>query len=602
MADTYFSMRNVQFVLYEVMKAEGLCALPRFEEHSREIFDMVLETGKKLCDGTLYPALKEMDLSAPAFKDGRVTVSPVVRELMRECSEGGWIGAHADFEQGGQQLPDTVLAALRFMFSASNYSASVYPFLSSGAAQLILSFGSPELADTYVPPIFEGRWQGTMAMTEPHAGSSLADLQTTARRTDGDYFLLTGQKIFISCGEHDGVENIVHLMLARIEGAPAGVKGISLFVVPKLRPDGQGGLVPNDVVCTGIFHKLGYRGSPITQLEMGEHGDCRAWLVGQEHQGLRYMFQMMNEARVGVGMGATAIATAAYYASLKYSMERCQGRPIGGKDLSAPQVPIIEHADVKRMLLFQRSIVEGSLSLIVYCSKLIDLIHAGPVEDRERHELLLDFLTPIAKSYPSEMGILSASAGLQCLGGYGYCDEFPLEQYYRDARIHPIHEGTTGIQGLDLLGRKVTMHNGAAYRAFIAAVESALAEAGDVEMLGEACTALRDSVGLLNEVTEALLKAAASGETEAFLADATLYLELTSLVAIGWHWILQGTVAERALAAAPDSPDRHFYLGKRDAYTYFMRYELPKMHGLAARLKQCDGFTARVDVRNFEGA
>jgi butyryl-CoA dehydrogenase len=441
-----------------------------------------------------------------------------------------------------------------------------------------------------------------MAMTEPHAGSSLSDLQSTALRTAEDYFLLSGQKIFISCGEHDGADNIVHLMLARIEGAPAGVKGISLFVVPKLRPDGHGGLVPNDVACTGIFHKLGYRGSPITQLEMGEQGDCRAWLVGEEHQGLRYMFQMMNEARVGVGMGATAIATAAYYASLKYTMERCQGRPIAGKDLSAPQIPIIEHADVKRMLLFQRAIVEGSFSLIVYCSKLIDLIHAGPVEERERYELLLDFLTPIAKSYPSEMGIISVSPGLQCLGGYGYCDEFPLEQYYRDARIHPIHEGTTGIQGLDLLGRKVTMRNGAAYRAFIAAVEAALADAGELEALSEARTALGEAVALLDEVTEALLKAAASGETEAFLADATLYLEMTSLVAIGWHWLLQGTVAERALTTAPDSPDRHFYLGKRDAYTYFMRYELPKTQGLATRLKQCDGFTARVDVRNFEGA
>lgn len=305
------------------------------------------------------------------------------------------------------------------------------------------------------------------------------------------------------------------------------------------------------MACTRIFHKLGYRGSPITQLEMGEHGDCRAWLVGEERQGYAHVSDdERGEGWRGHGRDGHRDRRT-YYASLKYSMERCQGRPIAGKDLSAPQIPIIEHADVERMLLFQRSIVEGSLSLIVYCSKLIDLIHAGPAEDRERHELLLDFLTPIAKSYPSEMGILSASAGLQCLGGYGYCDEFPLEQYYRDARIHPIHEGTTGIQGLDLLGRKVTMRNGAAYRAFIAAVESALADAVDVEMLGEACTALRDAVGLLNEVTEALLKAAASGETEAFLADATLYLELTSLVAIGWHWVLQGTVAERALAAAP---------------------------------------------------
>lgn len=600
MAEVFFSMRNLKFVLYEVMDAETLCALPRFEEHSREIFDMVLETGQKLCEGTLYPALKSMDQSAPEFRDGKVTVSPVVRELLRECGEGGWIGAHADFEWGGQQLPDTILAALRFMFSAANYSASVYPFLSSGAAQLILSFGSPELAETYVPPIFEGRWQGTMAMTEPHAGSSLADLQSTARRTGDGHFLLSGQKIFISCGEHDGVDNIVHLMLARIEGAPAGVKGISLFVVPKLRPDGHGGLEPNGVACTGIFHKLGYRGSPITQLEMGEHGDCRAWLVGEEHQGLRYMFQMMNEARVGVGMGATAIATAAYYASLKYTRERHQGRPLAGKDPVSPQVPIIQHADVKRMLLFQRAIVEGSLSLIVYCSRLIDRIRAGAPEERERHELLLDFLTPIAKSYPSEMGILSASAGLQCLGGYGYCDEFPLEQYYRDARIHPIHEGTTGIQGMDLLGRKVTMKNGQALHIFLEQVREAI-------QAGEGCDELRAESRQLSEyldefeaLTRHLVGIAAAGAPALFLADATLYLELAGILTIAWQGLLQALVSERALREAAQDRERNFYLGKRQTFHYFFRYELPKCRGLAIRLRQSDGMTSDMDEAYFE--
>ena len=599
MSETFLSPRNLKFLLFEVFDAESLCTLPYFAEHNREVFDLVLDTGLKMATDELYPLLKRMDMEPPVFRDGAVHVLPEVRALLRACGEGGWIGAHARFEQGGQQLPDTVLVALRFMFAASNYSASVYPFLSTGAAQLILSFGSDSLVETYVPPLFEGRWQGTMAMTEPHAGSSLTDLETTARRTDKDYFLLSGQKIFISCGEHDAADNIVHLMLARIEGAPPGVKGISLFVVPKLRPTADGGLEPNDVACTGIFHKLGYRGSPITQLQMGENGDCRAWLVGGEHQGLRYMFQMMNDARVGVGMGATAIATAAYYASLQYTRERSQGRPVTGKDPAAPQVPIIQHADVKRMLLFQRSIVEGSLSLIVYCSKLIDLIRAGAEAGRPRSELLLDFLTPIAKSYPSEMGILSASAGLQCLGGYGYCDEFPLEQYYRDARIHPIHEGTTGIQGMDLLGRKVTMQNGAAFTLYVEELGKTIAEAQDTETLRDESARLAAALAQLQDVTQHLARVAKSGELDVFLADATLYLEYTGIITIAWQWLLQATVSEQALDHCENEADRNFYLGKRATCQYFFRYELPKTTGLAARLMQADGFTAKLDTSLF---
>ena len=600
MAQQFLSMRNIEFLLYEVLDAESLCALPYFEEHSREIFDMVLETGLKMAAEALYPEFKHMDEEPPTFENGVVRVLPVVRTLMQACGEGGWIGAHAPFDQGGQQLPDTVLVALRFMFGAANYSASVYPFLSTGAAQLILSFGSEELTDTYVPAMFEGCWQGTMAMTEPHAGSSLTDLQTTARRTDEDHFLVSGQKIFISCGEHDAVDNVVNLMLARIEGAPPGVKGISLFVVPKLRPTADGGLEPNDVVCTGIFHKLGYRGAPITQLEMGEHGDCRGWLVGEENHGLRYMFQMMNEARIGVGMGATASATAAYYASLHYTRERCQGRPLMAKDPAAPQVPIIEHADVKRMLLFQRSIVEGSLSLGIYCSKLIDLIRAGAAEDKARNELLLDFLTPIVKSYPSEMGILSVSAGLQCLGGYGYCDEFPLEQYYRDVRIHTIHEGTTGIQGMDLLGRKVTMQNGAAFAVFLEETGKTIAAAEAVDTLREEAAALAAALEQLQEVTGRLAGVAMEGKVDIFLADATLYLEYTGIITIAWQWLLQATASETALAKGASESDRNFYLGKRATCQYFFRYELPKTAGLAARLLEADGLTATMNSTLFE--
>ncbi len=600
MAEIFVSMRNLNFLLYEVLNTESLCTLPYFSDHDRDIFDMILETGLALASEELYPALASMDKKAPVLESGSVRVSPVVRELLQACGEGGWIGAGASFQHGGQQLPDTLLSAVRLILGAANYSASVYPVLSTGAAQLICSFGSQELIDAYVPNMFAGLWQGTMAMTEPHAGSSLTDLKTRATPTKRGYYLLAGQKIFISCGEHDGVENVVNLMLARIEGAPAGVKGISLFVVPKLRPTTGSGLEPNDVVCTGIYHKLGYRGAPITQLEMGEHSDCRAWLVGEENHGLRYMFQMMNEARVGVGLGATAIATAAYYASLEYTKERHQGRPIMAKEPTAPQVPIIEHADVKRMLLFQRAVVEGSLSLIMYCSKLIDQVHAGPEEGRERHALLLDFLTPIAKTYPSEMGILAVSTGLQCLGGYGYCDEFPLEQYYRDARIHPIHEGTTGIQGMDLLGRKVTMKNGAAFKLFLGKVQQSIENAKKHEALQAECTQLSDALVQLQNVTGELLNLAAAGKTDLFLADATLYLEYVGIITMAWQWLLQATVAEAALANCDDEADKNFYLGKRTTCHYFFRYELPKCSALATRLLQTDGLTVKMDVGLFE--
>ena len=600
MAETFVSMRNLKFLIYELNNAEALCAYPYFEEHNREIFDLVLDTALKMGTDDLYPRFVEMDREQPTFDAGTISVNPWLREFMAACGEGGWIGANAPFEHGGQQIPDTVMVAFRFIFGAANYSASAYPFLGTGAALLMISFASRDLIDTYVPNIFEGKWQGTMALTEPHAGSSLTDLKTTATRTDEGYFNLVGQKIFISCGEHNAVDNIVHLMIARIEGAPAGIKGISLFVVPKLRPCADGTLESNDLICTATFHKLGYKGAPITQLEMGEHGDCRAWLVGEENRGLSYMFQMMNEARVGVGAGATATATAAYYASLEYTRERAQGRPITAKDPATPQIPIIEHADVKRMLLFQRAITEGSLSLVIYCSNLIDRIHAGPAEDKERLELLLDFLTPIAKTYPSEMGILSVSTGLQCLGGYGYCDEFPLEQLYRDIRIHPIHEGTTGIQGMDLLGRKVTMKNGQALMIYIEEITACIKKAKGVEAIATEAQQLEEALAQLQQLTMHLGGLAMKGEIDLFLADATLYLEYVGIITIGWQWLWQATVSEKALAECDSEADNNFYMGKRYACHYFFRYELPKLQGLAMRLQQSDGLTLSMQAAYFE--
>ncbi|MEW6351277.1 MAG: acyl-CoA dehydrogenase [Thermodesulfobacteriota bacterium] len=599
MAGRFVSRRNIDFLLYEVYDAESLTRHSRFEEHSREVFDLVVDTAFKVSRDMLYPYFQEFDRVAAVLEDGRVKVHPAVRTMMKEFGEGGWIAASLPYDAGGQQLPLTVSNACNFIFAAANFSVTAFPLLSAGASHLILSFGSQELIDTYVPQLLAGTWQGTMALTEPQAGSSLSDITTQAEPTDQGYYKIRGQKIFISAGDHDGVDNVVHLMLAKIKGAPPGVKGISLFVVPKRRFSTDGVLEDNDVTVATVYHKMGYRGSPITQLAIGDQGNCRGYLVGEPHRGLSYMFQMMNEARLGVGMQAAAIASSAYYASLDYARERPQGRRISSKDPTQPQIPIIEHADVRRMLLFQRSVVEGGLSLILQCCRYMDLTMAADEPTRSRSAMLLDLLTPVAKTYPSEYGLFSVSQGLQVLGGYGYCQEFPLEQYLRDIRIHPIHEGTTGIQGLDLLGRKVVMKNGEAMRLYFeevnAAIEAAIAQPG-LKPYGER---LRSSMDKLQMVTFHLAQFALRGEVEVFLADATLYLEFFGLIAVGWQWLLQGIAAQRGLDRDVSAQDRSFYEGKLLTMRYYFHYELPKIAGLCERLMEADGLTVSMDKEAF---
>ncbi|MFZ5584857.1 MAG: acyl-CoA dehydrogenase [Thermodesulfobacteriota bacterium] len=598
MANKYVSERNLKFLLHEVGRAEELCKLPFFADHDRDSFDMMLDTALRIADQLLFPALRDLDLNPPVLVDGQVRVRPVVRELLEQCGQGGWLSATFSYEHQGMQLPVMVNTVCLFAFAAANFSASAYLGLTTGAAHLILSFGSPELQETYAPPMLAGRWQGTMALTEPQAGSSLSDVAVTATPTDQGHYLISGQKVFISAGDHDAVDNVVHLMLARIKGAPAGVKGISLFVVPKLRPAGDD-LVPNDLNTAGLFHKLGYRGCPIVQLSMGEAGDCRGWLVGEPNQGLAYMFQMMNEARIGVGKQAAAVASGAYYASLQYAQERPQGRPIAAKDPTQPQVPIIAHADVKRMLLFQRAVVDGSLALLLQCAKYADLASHGQGQAKHDAHLLLELLTPVAKTFPSEMGILSTSAGVQVLGGYGYTDEFPAEQYFRDMRIHPIHEGTTGIQAMDLLGRKVSMQRGRALELFAEELARDIAAAGQAPELAGYGQRLRAVLDQLLAATRAKLALAAAGDVAVFLCDATLYLELFGLVAVGWQWLKQGLVAAQALAGGVGESDQVFYQGKLTTMRYFFHYELPKAKGLAERLAESDGLTARMDARLF---
>ncbi|MFH1481683.1 MAG: acyl-CoA dehydrogenase [Pseudomonadota bacterium] len=599
MAKRFISERNLKFLLYEVFDVLSLTKHDYYKEYNKKMFDMVLKAAVELAEGLLWPNYQEMDRNPPELVDDQVKVHPSVHAMMKEFGRGGWVAATVQEDLGGEQLPHIIADSCYFIFAAANYSASAYLLLSSGAARLIESFGGKELYETYVPKILSGEWQGTMALTEPEAGSSLADITTTAEPTGKGYYKIRGQKIFISAGEHDAVKNIVHMMLVKIEGAPAGVKGISLFIVPKKRINEDGQWVSNDVVASGIFHKLGYRGCPATQLSFGDAGDCRGYLVGEPHKGLTYMFQMMNEARIEVGLGAAATATAPYYAALEYAQQRRQGRRISEKDPTLPPIPIIEHADVKRMLLFQRAVIEGSLSLLLQCSKYMDMQKITKGEEKERYRLLLELLTPVAKTYPSEMGILSVSQGLQCFGGSGYCDDYPLEQYYRDARIHPIHEGTTGIHGLDLLGRKVIMKNSQALTYYIDEVKKTIGLAKELSELKEFSQKLNEALEKLQKVTHHLLSVVQKKGPEHFLADATLYLELFGIVTIAWQWLLQGISIQQALDSDCKESDIKFYRGKFYAIRYFYSYELPKIFGIAERLMSHDGLTVDMGTDLF---
>jgi butyryl-CoA dehydrogenase len=595
----FVSERNIRFLLFEVFDAESFTRYPHFKGYDKKMIVMVLNAAMELAEGLLWPNFQEMDRNAPELIEDHVKVHPSVKKMMMEFGRGGWIGATMPEKVGGQQLPHLIADICYFAFAAANYSASAYALLSAGAANLIGLFGSHDLIGTYLLKILSGQWQGTMALTEPEAGSSLSDIATTAEGTELGYYKMRGQKIFTSAGDHDAAENVVHLMLARIDGAPPGVRGLSLFVVPKKRIHEDGSLVFNDVVTSGIFHKLGYRGCPLVQLSIGDKNDCQGYLIGEPHKGLKYMFRMMNEERIGVGIGATGGATAAYYAALLYCQKRRQGRNPSEKDPTKSQVTIIEHADVKRMLLFQRAVIEGSLSLLLQCSQYMDFQTVRNGSEREKYSLLLDLLTPVAKTYPAEMGILSISQGLQCLGGSGFCDDYPLELYYRDSRIHPIHEGTSGIHGIDLLGRKVSMENGKAFELYLGEVQRAIEEARRISSFEPYTQRLVEALKDLRRVTSHLMKIRETMGLEHFLADATLYLEVFGIISIAWQWLLQAVAASKALENEPSEWENNFYQGKLCTFRYFIVYELQKVDGLIKRLMNNESLTVEMPEKFF---
>ena len=572
-----FDDREIDFLLYDVLDAEGLTAFPDFGEHSRETFDFVLGGARRMAREVLFPAYRELDERAPVLEDGKVRVHPRMKELWPQLLSLGMVAATRPAEVGGQSLPLVVDCIAQAYLCAGNLGAATYFILARGTGHLIEAYGSEALKREYMDRLYRGEWLGTMALTEPHAGSSLADLTTTATPTAEGHHLVRGSKIFISGGDHDVTENIVHLALARIEGAPAGTKGISLFAIPKFRKGG----VPNDVTITGLIHKIGWKALPSVALSFGDRNDCHGYLVGEPHKGLSYMFQMMNEARIGVGLAGAATASVAYREALAYAQERPQGRTLGTPSGAGAQVAIIEHADVRRMLLRQKAIVEGAMGLVGVTARYADVaLHSPEAAERERAQLLLDLLTPVTKSYPAEHGFEANALAVQVHGGYGYSSEYLPEAWLRDQKLNTLHEGTTGIQGLDLLGRKVMARGGAALTALAHEVQSSVEDARKAEVASDLCNAVEGATKTVGEVTMTLGAKGMSGDPAGMMLHSNDYLELVSAWIVGWIWLRQATAAKRALKRGGPYPD--VYEGKLLTAKYFIETELPRVAQLAA--------------------
>lgn len=573
----YIDLPFLKFLLSDVHRLDELLKTDRYSEHEKESLELFLDSVKDLADREYYPHFQEMDEQPVRFENGKIHVHPAVGKAMKTGGEMGLMSGIFDFAEGGLQMPSMVHTAAHTILEAANNHLPGYLGLTLGAAELIVHFGNEKLKETYVPKMLGGEWGGTMCLTEPQAGSSLSDITTTARPGPDGSHRIKGQKIFISGGDHEYCENFVHLVLARIEGAPVGTKGISLFVVPKNRIGVDGSLAGNDVTTAGDFQKMGQRGYCTTHLIFGEADDCQGFLVGEPHRGLKYMFQMMNGARIAVGRGAAAIATAAYHASLAYARERPQGRRIlnsGEKNLAEGQTLIIKHPDVRRMILLQKTISEGSLSLILQAAEYHDRIaSASNDEEREKYNLLLELLTPVVKTYPSEMGRRSVDNGLQVLGGYGFCSEYVLQQYLRDIRIFSIYEGTTGIQSLDLLSRKMTLQNGKAVQLLMKEIMDTIETSCEHEGLKPYGVKLADQLQVVKDVMKFLTVFAARGEHERFLSDATVFMELFGIVVVGWQWLKIG------VASVGKGSDSEIH-----ALKFYFKYEIPKVKSLAETL------------------
>jgi alkylation response protein AidB-like acyl-CoA dehydrogenase len=604
---TEFSVnkRDIQFVLFEQLHMERLCELPAYRQCDREQFELVLNEAMKIALEVLAPLNASGDREGCQYEKGEVRTPKGFKEAWRRFTEGGWIGMVHDPDVGGQGLPQMLRQACAEIFFGANGGLFLTTILTEGAAHLIDKFGTPELRTRYCEKMYSGQWGGTMCLTESSAGSDVGNLKTTAKRS-GDQYLISGSKIFISGGEHDMAENIIHLTLARVEGAPAGTKGISLFVVPKYLVNKDGSLGPrNDLICGNIEHKMGIKSSPTCTINFGDEGRCQGWLLGEENQGMRLMFQMMNEERLGIGVQGLALASVGYLSALGYARERLQGASLANtKVASAPRAPIIEHPDVRRMLIWMKAVVDGMRSMMLAVAQHIDLSeHAATPEERERNLHVVELLTPICKAYASDMGFRVNEMAVQVYGGYGYCQEYPVEQYLRDQKISSIYEGTTGIQAMDLLGRKVIGNNGAYLKEYLGMISSFIRQHSGGSELAALLHQLGDAAALLNDVSLKLGEIMKKDQAYALL-HATPYLELFGHVATAYYLLDAAVTAndrlksivQKAGATTPQAraavisqnSEAAFYQGRIASASYFVNNILPQVHVLAEGVRSGD--------------
>ncbi|MGC3022351.1 acyl-CoA dehydrogenase [Brevibacterium sp. FAM 24630] len=579
--ESILSTTDIDFLLYDWLRVDQLCSRQRFSDHSREVFDSVLSASEELAKEQFAPHARKSDLNEPTFDGKTVTLIPEIKAALGQFADIGLLSATMDESVGGIQLPQTVAKACFAWFQAANIATASYPMLTMANANLLLEYGTEEQIEKYVLPELDGRFFGTMCLSEPEVGSSLGDVTTKAvPDPDGGEgaFRVHGTKMWISGGDHELSENIVHLVLARAEGDQPGVKGLSLFLVPKHLVDDDGSLGErNDVVLSGLNHKMGWRGTTNTLLNFGEGAHTPAgragavgYLVGERGKGLACMFHMMNEARIGVGAGAVAVGYHGYLDALRYARDRRQGRPDGAKGADFPPVPITAHADVRRMLMASKSYVEGGLGLTLYAARLLDDSETAETQaERDRAALLLDVLTPIVKTWPSVWCLKANDHAIQVLGGAGYTRDHDVEQLYRDNRLNPIHEGTHGIQAKDLLGRKVVMSGGEGLRVLLEQMRTTIAEAADTSAWNDEASALSSAADRIETVTAAVWS---DGDPVSALENAWTYLEAVGHTVMAWLWLQQGMTAE---ATAQDRGDSSFLQGKIATARYFFTHELP---------------------------
>ena len=594
--------RDLDFLIYEMLNVERLCEREYFADHGRDVFDPLLDTAEAIAYDHFLACADAGDKQPAEVVDGEVRMIPEAKIASDNMFEAGFVAASQVNEYGGLQLPVTVANACMAIFQSANTGLSGLPLLTLGVANLINAYGDAEQKALYIPPLLNGRFYGTMCLSEPHAGSSLTDIRTRAELEEGRSYRITGNKMWITGGEHELSENIIHLVLAKILGGPPGVKGISLFIVPRYRVDADASVGEhNDVSLAGLNHKMGQRITPNCALNFGENKQCIGYLVGEPHRGLEYMFLMMNEARIGVGLAAVGAGYAGYLYSLEYARERTQGRLPDNKDPSNKMIPIIQHGDVKRMLLAQKAYVEGGLALCLFASSLVDEEKTHPDESARREaRLLLDVLIPVVKAWPSEWCLEANKHAIQILGGYGYTQDFPVERLYRDNRLNMIHEGTNGIHAIDLLGRKVVMQDGAGFALLTREIQKSLDVAAKQSVLSEFVAGLEQAQKTLIDATNILSEAAATGNLVQFMANSSVYLDMFGHVVIAWIWLKQAVAAQPGLAAA-HAADKQFYLGKMQACRYYYRWELPKITAQAKLLSGLDTTCLDMPEEAFAG-